>query len=227
MLAPTTGEFIEIANPTALSVALEHYYLSDSGNYFRVPNTATVDQTDFIVKFPAGATIGARSVITVALDTAANFQAVHAMPPTYSIAGGTMTPVATNGTAQLTNNGELVVLFYWDGADRVADSDLVLAGAPTAGNGLNDKSGIVMDGPDADTMGTAYATDARTITGQGGAPSSGVSTKRTQPELGNEVQVGAGNGVEGDDETSENTAVTWDATYTTATPGVVPASVLP
>ena len=74
MLAPNTGEFIEIANPTALEVALDHYHLSDSGNYFRVPNTATVDPTDFIVRFPAGATIGPRAVITVALDSAVNFQ---------------------------------------------------------------------------------------------------------------------------------------------------------
>jgi len=50
MLAPTTGEFIEIANPNDVVIDLSNYYLSDNGNYFRVPATATVDSTDFIVK---------------------------------------------------------------------------------------------------------------------------------------------------------------------------------
>lgn len=227
MLAPSTAELIEIANPTEQTIDLSTYYLSDSGNYFRVPATATVDMTDFIVKFPAGATIAPNAVITVALDTAANFQTAHGMAPTYSIASGTMTSVVANGTAQLTNGGELVVLFHWDGAsDLVRDVDLVLAGVPSAANGIVDKSAVALDGPDGDSTTSAYAADARTMTVQGATPNSGMSTKRIAAETGHEVQSGSGNGITGDDETSEATTTTWDTTYSTPTPGSVPAAVL-
>lgn len=227
MLAPSTGEFIEIANPTDELIDLSNYHLTDSGNYFRVPVAATVDATDFIVKFPPGATIAAKSVITVALDTTANFQTLHGMAPTYSIASGTMTSVVANGIAQLTNAGELVVLFYWDGErDLIRDVDLVLAGVPTPANGLVDKSGVAIDGPDGDSTTSVYAADARTITVQGAAAGSGMSTKRIANETGNEVQNGSGNGLTGDDETSETTSATWDTTFSTPTPGAVPAAVL-
>jgi len=227
MLAPTTGEFIEIANPNDVVIDLSSYYLADSGNYFRVPATATVDATDFIVKFAPGTTIGAKAVITVAIDTAANFQALHGMAPTYSIASGTMTSVVANGTAQLTNGGELITLFYWDGErDLIRDVDLVLAGQPTAGNGLVDKSAVALDGPDTDSTTSTYSTDARTMTIQTNPVPSGMSTKRIANETGNEMQNGSGNGLTGDDETSETTSATWDTTFSTPTPGAVPTAVL-
>jgi hypothetical protein len=79
-----------------------------------------------------------------------------------------MDPIlVTNGIgpagAGLTNDGEMVVLFYWDGAsDRVADVDLAIAGgAPGSTNTIAAKSAV--DGPDGDTATTAYLTDALTI----------------------------------------------------------------
>jgi hypothetical protein len=54
------------------------------------------------------------------------------------------------------------------------------------------------------------------------APASARSAKRLVLEIGNETQAGTGNGVGGDDETSENTAITWDTTYTVPTPGATP-----
>ena len=227
VLAPTTGEMIEIANPTDQTIDLERYYLSDSGNYFRVPATATVDQTDFIVKFPPGATIAGKAVITVAIDSAASFQTTHGMAPTYSIASGTMVSVVANGTAQLTNGGEPIVLFYWDGArDLVRDVDLLLAGMPSATNALVNKSAVEIDGPDPDGDASIYARDARTMAAQTGAAGTGQSTKRIANEMGNEVQDGSGNGLTGDDETSETTSATWDSTFSAPTPGSVPAQVL-
>lgn len=224
VLAPSTGEFIEIANPGSSPIDLSGYYLSDSGNYFRVPaGSPTVDSTDFIVKFPAGATIPAHGVVTVALDTVANFTTAYGAAPTYALS--TMTTIAVNGVASLTNAGELVVLFTWDGtADNVRDVDLVLAGVPTVANGIVDKSGVVIDGPGS-SAGTAYKTDARTMTAQGTTPASGKSTKRIAQEGG--FQSGsAGNGVTGADETTENTAQTWDTTYSVPTPGSVPAGLM-
>ena len=230
VLQPSTGELIEIANPGGTSVDLSTYYLSDNGNYFRLPaGVPTVDSGDFIVKFPAGASIAAHGVVTVAVDTTANFTTAYSVAPTYSIASNTMTGIAANGVPTLTNAGELVALFHWDGqSDLVKDVDLVLAGVPTAANGLVDKSGVAQDGPDAGTTTTAYAADARTLAVQAGAPGAGKSTKRVAKETGHETQSGGGNGITGDDETSEDSAATWDSSaFTTPTPGTVPAALLP
>ena len=147
VLAPSTGEFIEIANPGSTPIDLSGYYLSDSGSYFRVPaGSPTVESTDFIVKFPANAMVPAHGVVTVAIDTVASFTTAYGAAPTYSLA--TMTPVASNGVPNLTNGGEVIVLFSWDGtSDNVRDVDLLLAGAPSVANGLVDKSGVSVDGP--------------------------------------------------------------------------------
>jgi hypothetical protein len=229
VLQLSVGEFVEIANPNAQPVDLSTYYLSDAGNYFRIPGgPPVVDPADFIARFPAGSSIPGKGVITVALDTTAAFTATYGAAPTFALSGGTMTVVASNGVPGLTNTGELVALFRWDGtSDLVKDVDIVLAGVPTAGNGLVDKSGVTLDGPDADVTSTAYKTDARTLTAQPTAPASGKSTKRTALEAGHETQSGAGNGLTGDDETSENTAMTWDTTFTNPTPGTIPTGLLP
>jgi hypothetical protein len=227
VLAPSTGEFVEIANPTTQTIDLSTYYLSDNGNYFKLPAGAVaVDANDFIVKFPAGATIAPSGVITVALDSAANFQTVYGTAPTYSVAGATMTSVSANGLATLTNGGELIVLFEWDGqADLVRDVDLVLAGVPTAANGIIDKSGLAFDGPDAGSTTSSYGIDARTMPMQPTAPASGKSTKRIAAPTGYEAH--GTNGMDGSDETSEDTASTWDTAYTAPTPGTVPTGLLP
>jgi len=229
VLAPSTGEFIEIANPNAQPVDLATYYVADAGPYFRIPGgPPVVDTADFIARFPAGASIPAKGVITVALDTSAAFTTVYAVAPTFALSGGTLTTVASNGVPSLTNGGELVVLFRWDGtSDLVRDVDILIAGAPTAGNALVDKSGVALDGPDADVISTAYKADARTLAAQASAPASGKSTKRIAPETGHETQTGAGNGLTGDDETSENTSLTWDSTFTNPTPGTIPTGLLP
>lgn len=231
VLAPSTGEYIEITNPNDVPYDLSTYYLTDSGFYFRLPAMAAgVEAADFLVKFPGGAQIQPKASIVISLDTAANYQTVYGAPPTYSIASGTgtMEPISLNGAPSLTNTGELVVLFQWDAqADVVKDVDLLLVGVPTAANGLVDKSGFALDGPDGGTATTTYKTDARTITAQPSAPAAGKSTKRIALETGNELQTGSGNGIDGDDETSENTGATWDTSYSNPTPGTVPTGLLP
>lgn len=218
-LAPGGSEFIEIYNPTAQAVALATYYLSDNGNYFKLPAGApAIGVGDFIVQFPAAASIAPAGVVTVATGTAAAFATAFGVAPTYSIADGTITHVVIDGTPSLTDAGEIVVLFQWDGTSAlVKDVDIMLAGAPTPANGLISKSGLAQGG-------STYATDADTIADQAATPGAGVSTKRILPEPGHETQAGTGNGITGDDETSENTSVTWDATFTAPTPGVVPAA---
>lgn len=223
-LSPAGGEFIEIVNPTGATVDLSTYYLSDNGNYWRLPvATPNLGASDFVARFPAGATIPANGVVTVATDTAANFMAIPPhVAPTYSIADGTMTLVASNGAPTLTDAGELVVLFQWDGTSQlVRDVDMLLAGVPTAANGLVSKTQMQQ-------LGCAYANDQNSLPAQASAAPTGKSTKRIALEGSSESHPGTGNGLTGDDETSEDTTITWDttATFTAPTPGTVPTQLM-
>lgn len=213
-LSPTAGEFVEIVNPTTQAVDLSTYYLSDNGNYFKLPaGTPTLSSADFIAQFPAGAMIAPSGVVTVAIGSAAGFTTTYGIAPTYSVGDATMTVTVKQGTPTLTDAGELVVLFQWDGsAGLVHDVDIMLAGVPSAGNGLVSKSNYAQGG-------ATYAADANTIAAQPSAPATGKSTKRTALETGHETQTGAGNGIDGDDETSEATSATWDTAFTAPTPG--------
>jgi hypothetical protein len=127
----------------------------------------------------------------------------------------------------LTNAGEVIVVFQWNGqSDLVRDVDLVLAGVPSVANGLIDKSSLAFDGPDGDTATSSYSADMRTITAQATAPGAGLSTKRIALENGFELQTGVGNGLAGDDETSEDTSSTWDSSFTAPTPGALPTGLM-
>lgn len=237
-------EFVEIYNPTGATVTLTNYYLSDNQNYWQLPGhvagntTITVDSTDFLEQFPAGATIAAGQVIVVATDATLFEPTYPGVTGEYTLQETTATSVsmintiAGSGTPNpgLTNGGEMVVLFSWDGtSDTVKDVDIVLAGnAPSAINTLVAKAPV--DGPDADALPTPYLVDTLSIQDMESDTSSTVadlqSYKRIALEGINELSVG-GNGITGHDETSEQSRTTWDSnagsTYTAATPGVVPA----
>jgi hypothetical protein len=100
----------------------------------------------------------------------------------------------------------------------VFDVDLLLAGIPSSANGLDNKTGYKQ-------RGCTYATDAMTLAAQAATPAPGKSTKRIALETGHETQTGGGNGLTGDDESSEASSATWDTTYTVPTPGTVPAAI--
>jgi hypothetical protein len=235
--APSTFEFVEIYNPTASAVDLSTYYLSDHNEYWKLPghlagnNLIALDVSDFVVKFPDGAMLAPNAVATIAISDA-GFKAEYMVLPTYTIllptVGATpMVPIVVPaGTPNpgITNEGEMVVLFHWDGtSDRVEDVDLVVTGnAPSVDNSPIQKAAV--DGPDPNLQDSSYATDALTI-GDMAADASGKKTfKRILLEDTNEQQTGAGNGITGHDETSEQIGVTWDTALTNGTPGTVPAS---
>lgn len=221
VLAPTAGEMIEIANTSDQEIDLSTYYLGDNGEYYTLPtHSFSVSASDFIVKFPDGAKIAEHGAVVVAIDTAVNFAATYGVAPSFSVADGSMHPIAMNGQPTLTNEGEPIVLFQWDGqSDLVRDVDIMFVGIPAgASNTFPNKSGVQQDGPDNDTLPTTYAMDRRTIASQPSAPGSGQSTKRIRFEFGHETQDGNGNGQSGDDETSEDTSMTWDTAFTAPTP---------
>lgn len=213
------GELIEIVNPTMQPVDLTHYYLADIGEYWQLPMAApNVLNSDFIVQFPAGASLAPSAVATISISSAATFMGIYTVAPTYSITAGDMIATAVGTGPTLTDAGELVVLFSWDGtADLVQDVDIMIAGSPSAANGLMPSKSGVMQGA------STYATDTNTIAAQASAPGSGLSTKRIMSESAHETQGSMGNGITGHDETSEASAMTWDTTYTAPTPGQVPA----
>ncbi|HEX7836529.1 MAG TPA: hypothetical protein VF469_03650 [Kofleriaceae bacterium] len=235
VLTPTMGEMIEIVNTSAQPVDLSTYYLSDSGNYFRLPVQAAVDLNDFIVKFPQGAQIKGHAAMTIAIDTPLHFSMQYpGVAADYSVSDDSMTKIAMNGPPTLTNGGEPIILFQWDGrSDLVRDVDIVLVGAATGTNGLTSKSGVSQDGSDPGSASSQYAVDLdklqmlqmQTTPPPPPPPGSGFSAKRIALEAGHETQNGDGNGQSGDDETSEDTSQTWDGTtahpFTAPTPGTV------
>ena len=119
---------------------------------------------DFIAQFPAGSSIPSGGVIVVAFDGAGFFGTFgqNADFEILSTDAGTPDMLATDvgASAGLTNSGENVVLFSWDGmSDLVQDVDMLNVGTPSASNAIASKTGVSVDGPNADTTPTTYLMD--------------------------------------------------------------------
>lgn len=238
-LAGSNREFIEIFNPTDEAVDLSRYYLSDHRDYALLPAVYSrgplpeITEFDFLVKFPDGARIEPDQVMVVAMRYA-DFQGSFVRSPDFGLidapaAAAMVVPDARLMSAepQLSNDGEGIVLFYWDGqSDLVRDVDMVMPGdVPLPLNMLRPKTMVFVDGPDEDDVASNYLPDIFTIGMIGTPAASGFSHKRIAVEGRYEVHDGRGNGLYGDDETSEQITRTWDRpqNYTAPTPGSVPA----
>ena len=227
-VTPTAGEFIEIHNPGSSAVDLSNVYLTDatfaggSVYYYNIVTGANAGGGgfgDFHARFPDGASIPAGGYQTVALNGSDNFVATYGVDPSYELyedgAADAISdmrealPGSINGQGGLTNGGEVVVLYTWDGAnDLVQDLDYALWGDKDEGI---DKTGVAIDGPDADADASIYLADTAIASQDviaSGAHASGSTFSRDDPAEGTEAQVD-GNGVNGDDETSENLSITW------------------
>ncbi len=215
-------------------------YAPGSQFYWRIvegnPSQETVGGgafNDFHAKFPDDAVIAAGDTVTVALLGSSAFEDYHLVSPDFELfedasgdtiaeleeifAGSIGAPDATFGV--LTNynndtgNGEVLILYYWDGTtDLVTDIDLLVWG-----NGTSyrfSKNGVSVDGPDADTTPSAYAleTAADGIAYLQFGHAVGESYTRIDLNEGAQAPTG-GNGVGGRDELSEN----WADTYAAAT----------
>lgn len=238
-VTPTAGEFIEIHNPTSSSIALDDIYLCDLyGTAATLPSfypqitagPVTNTSADFLVRFPAGSSLPAGGVITIAMK-GSDFQSTYGAAPDYELLNsgvGTQMVTPPNGyinpTAGLTNGDEVVVLFYWNGlTDLVYDLDYALWGDDPAR--VVDKTGISIDGPDGDTIPSTYLAETPAASQNAistGGHSSGQSFQRVDFTEGTESQSG-GNGLTGHDETSENMSTTW--LTAPPTPGVTYTSI--
>ena len=230
-VTPTEGEFVEIYNPTGATIDLANVYLTDgtfaggSTYYYNLvtgTNAGGGGFGDFNARFPAGATIPAGAYQTIALAGSANFVTTYGMAPTYelfddgSVDGEQPMIEATSGSIDtagsgLSNSGEVVILYYWDGnSDLVADLDYAVWGDKVE---AVDKTGIALDGPDADADSSAFQADTPIATQDviaGGSHGSDDSWQRDDLAEGAEVQSG-GNGTNGSNETSEDLSNTWCA----------------
>ena len=239
-LTNDSREFIEIFNPTPQAVDLTNYYLSDDADYALLPGAfggAPVPQVnpafDFIAKFPDGAMIMPGQVVVIAFRYAA-FQSVFEQVPDYALRDAPIEQAMVDPTGSfigtsvsLTNSGESVTLLFWDGiTDLVTDVDMVMVGTlgMDTSNLPADKTGQRVDGPDPGDEGTFYQPDAYSLGLMlGGAPN-GLSHKRLLLEDHFERHNGDGNGIGGDDETSEDLSRTWDdvSSFSPPSPGEVP-----
>jgi len=233
---PNGGEFIEILNPLTEEEPLGQYYLSDDGEYARLPelgDDVDVGQRDAVIKFPSGTVLPAGATIVVALDEE-EFLAAFGESPDYTVRQADR-PIATpmtvieegSGGMEITDDQEAIMLFRWNGEDDLlTDIDMVQIGdkpaAAGAENGLPDKTGLAIDGPDPGDATSEYAADGAEMVPMAFRASNAGSYKRIAPEGDAEPSSG-GNGTSGHDETSENTMSTWEQTESEPTPGDVPS----
>ena len=218
-VSPTNAEFVEIHNKGANSIDLSDVYLTDA--------TYTPDDVfyynlvigaggggkyeDFYARFPDGATIAPGAYQTVALNGAIDFNAAYGFDPTYEIANTNAVPDmreartgSIDGLDSWLSDGEVAVLVYWDGqSDLMQDLDYIVWGDKWEGI---DKTGIAIDGPDADSDSSAFNNDTP-INNQAVIDTvqhaDGNSWQRSDMNEGVEITTG-GNGITGSDETSED-----------------------
>ena len=226
-VSPVGGEFIEIWNPTSAAVPLDNYYLSDNSTYFELaqgkpwmPITNNAG-TDFLARFPAGATIAADAVIVIAFKAAFSTQ-YPGKCPNFLVAtdpvmcGGKTVPTmlateasSITATSGLSDAREMAVLFAWSGVANtpVKDVDYVTWGAMFEAGTRIDKTAVAGYKPD-----TAPGTQIGAV-----APPPLQSIERCGIETGEKLT--GGNGITGHDESSEDFGKSF-VLQTTPTPGV-------
>ncbi len=235
VVGPDGAEFIEIHNSSGDSIDLSDVYLTDATfaggavYYYQIVNDAGGGGGfgDFHARFPGGSSIAAGTYQTIAINGSDAYQLAYGIMPDYELYEDGMADgvpdmleafsgsIAGQGAL---SDGEVAILYYWDGmTDLVADLDYVVWGDR---NEAVDKTGVMIDGPDADMVASGYMNDTA-IAEQAVIDSlphvDGESWQRADLTEGLEIDSG-GNGLEGHDETSEPFRLTWGAG--TPTPGL-------
>ncbi len=232
VVTPTAGEFVEIYNPNDTPVDLSMVYLTDAtfaggGTYYynivTGSNAGGGSYGDFHAIFPEGAMIEPGEYQTIALAGSEDFSTSYGVSPTYELYEDAASPDgipdmreallgSISGQGGLTNDGEVVILYFWDGAsDLVTDLDYAVYGDKAE---AVDKTSVSIDGPDADVITSTYLADTaiavQDVLSIGQPHDSDESSQRGDLSEGAEVMTG-GNGIAGNDETSEDLGNTWCA----------------
>ena len=178
VVGPADAEFVEIYNPAASPISLDHVYLSDRSDYFLMVtgNISTGSGNDFTVRFPAGTTLGPGQYLVIAIQGAAGYKIVYGESPDLELKDTEtslpdMAPAlagSIGGKAGLTDSGELFIL-SWDGvSDLVQDLDYVVwKGSNPAAvykfSGSCPQSGTCVDGPDAGDTASSFLDDTPVV----------------------------------------------------------------
>lgn len=230
------AEFVEIYNNGSSTIDLSDVYLTDAsfqGNggtppayYYEIvkgngSGGGSGNFFDFHARFPDGATIEPGGYQTISVNGSAGFINDYGVTPTYELyeddgsADGIpdMREAFTGSIANVvgfSDNGEVVVMYTWDGtSDLVEDLDYIVWGDRVEGV---DKTGVSIDSnTDGDSATSSFLAD----TPRGLQPiisvvahELGNSWQRSDLTEGDETKTG-GNGINGHDETSENTGTTF------------------
>ena len=210
-------EFIELYNPSATSYALDNVYVSNIATYYDHTAWSSVPSPDFVVRFPTGSVIEGGGFIVMSLQDATKFHEFYGMYPDFDFeASDTNAPamLMSDPSQKIEDNG-MIVVFEWDGTrDLIRDHDYVLT--DKTDHAMN-KTGVTMGAS------TFMPETPKAMQVPSKKPKDGESIARCDTAELTETDL-MGNGVDGDEETSED----FEAAFrkvTTPTPGMAPATV--
>ena len=226
VLQPSEGEYVTIKNPTASSVDLSDYYITDATDvagtkyYYKITGGADYWSgygSDFIARFPA-VSIAAGETLTLALGRdsdyfteygdSADLHLKGTGPRTMLNAVSGVTTIGGSPNAKLDNVAENLILFKWDGSSAtVEDVDYLLWGNASYAIDKNGVAGYNADTPVASQSFMGVHVDGEKLI-------------RVSDTEGTETTTG-GNGITGHDETSENLATTWEVADLSSTKPVI------
>lgn len=206
VVTPTSGEYIELVNPSDEAVSLDHAYLADYPAYFNVAADAPPPHSsDFRLAFPPGMRIPPKSHVVVSLSSATEFHKIYGRYPDYDVsASDTHAPTmqgAFSGSSGLSDGDEVVVLFRSvPGAVKVSDLDYIIYG----------NTSDAVDKTSTTLLPTPYLPDTAMLLQHPAPAPKGAQQAlvRCDASEGLEIKTG-GNGYVGHDETSEAFDQTW------------------
>ena len=219
-ITPTNAEFVSILNPTNNPINLSNYYITDSviddNLYYNLPTgdnywSESISSTtfDFMAKFPS-ISIAPNDSLILGFHTSDLFQSYYGYEPDIALmeemlgVGGDDRTISCKSNPDcafdldlLHDNSEVLILFYWDGlSSTVKDVDYFLWGST---NHAINKTGIGEYADDTSEASQIF------INGH----QSDSTFIRIDLDEGQEFDDGNGNGIFGDDETSEDLINTW------------------
>ena len=222
-ITPTAAEVIAIHNPTDEIHNLSNYYLSDaeyqntplsiSKHYYNLPTANDYwsgYSSDFIARFP-DMNINPGQTLTISINDASIFNNYYSFNPDLTLTDDMLNAVDGQSTigssANLADNYESLILFYWDGSSPVVkDVDYFYwgdsQGLPSYGI---DKSGIGTYEDD-----TAFNIQAGHILEAHEEEDSYVRKSSIENGESGPSNNITGNGITGHDETSEIFNQSWE-----------------
>lgn len=222
VLKPDNAEFVSIFNPTSETINLSNYYITDSNiddyGYYNLPsgsnfwpeNPTISTLIDFIARFP-DQDIASNDSLVFSIKTADLFFSYYNYYPDISLFED-MLDLNDQGTIScnysdncnssdmniLSDDEEMLMLFYWDGiSNTVTDVDYFLWGDSDQAIDKTDIGDYLDDTAQSEQQFQEVHSD-------------GFCFHRIDHNEGNEINLGNGNGITGDDETSEDLTETWN-----------------